>query len=118
VFVRDLEANTTTLVSRASDVAGVGGANANDWSADPAISADGSVVAFISQATNLHPDDGDPQPDAFVRDLQANTTTLVSRATNGDKGTVGRDRRARGAPCRPVFGLRRCGGVALEYAGG
>ena len=90
VFVRDLEANTTTLVSRAADDAD--GPQGDGGSYDPAISADGSVVAFISQAANLHPDDGDGDQDAFVRDLDANTTTLISRATNGEKGNGGADR--------------------------
>jgi Tol biopolymer transport system component len=78
VYVRDLQTNTTTLVSRASAAAGDKG---NNFSVEPAISADGRVVAFTSQATNLHPDDGDGFQDVFVRDLQANATTLVSRAS-------------------------------------
>jgi len=78
VFVRDLEANTTTLVSRATGIAGEKG---NGYSYEPAISADGSVVAFNSQATNVHTDDSDDHPDVFVRDLAANTTALASRST-------------------------------------
>ncbi len=50
VFVRDVKARTTTLVSRAS---GARGAVANDYSADPAISRDGRYVAFSSAARNL-----------------------------------------------------------------
>jgi Tol biopolymer transport system component len=88
VFVRDVEANTTVLVSRASDVAGVAGAKGNGASEVPAISADGRFVAFSSGASNLHPDDGDGSYDVFVRDLEANTTTLVSRAS-GDAGAAG-----------------------------
>jgi Tol biopolymer transport system component len=85
VFVRDLQTNATTLVSRA---AGVSGAKGNSASTTPAISSDGLYVAFTSSATNLHPDDPDVVPDVFVRDLQANTVTLVSRATgvSGAKG--------------------------------
>ena len=88
VLVRDLETNTTTLVSRASDVAGVAGAKGNGESEVPAISADGRFVAFSSGASNLHPDDTDATFDVFVRDLETNTTTLVSRATDaaGAKG--------------------------------
>ena len=56
VFVRDLQTSTTTLVSRAT---GVAGAKGNDASDGVAISADGRFVAFHSDATNLHPDDGD-----------------------------------------------------------
>jgi Ca2+-binding RTX toxin-like protein len=88
VFVRDLQANTTTLASRA---AGPAGAKGNQSSAEPAISADGRFVAFRSWASNLHPDDGDTIQDVFVRDLQANTTTLASRAA-GPAGAKGNDR--------------------------
>jgi hypothetical protein len=65
------------LVSRA---AGAAGAKANGDSFNAAVSADGRLVAFDSFASNLHPDDGDNSADVFVRDLQAGTTTLVSRA--------------------------------------
>ena len=78
VFVRDLEANTTTLVSRAG---GASGAKQNGDSYEASISRDGTRVAFMSVATNLHPDDTDAVQDIFVRDLTTNTTVLVSRAT-------------------------------------
>ena len=77
IFVRDLQANTTTLVSRAS---GASGAAADLWSAAPSISADGRYVAFESVAHNLSAADHD-LANIFVRDLQANTTILVSRAS-------------------------------------
>jgi Tol biopolymer transport system component len=77
VFVRDVVANATMLVSRASGVAGVKG---NGNSDDAAISGDGSRVAFASRATNLTGSDRDRAPDVFVRDLRSKTTTLVSRA--------------------------------------
>lgn len=48
VFLRDLELHTTTLVSRSAS----GGA-ANGPSGQPAISADGEVVAFQSDASDL-----------------------------------------------------------------
>jgi Tol biopolymer transport system component len=85
VFVRDLREDTTTLVSRAS---GADGEKGDNQSGEPAISADGRYVAFDSGASNLHPDYGDTIQDVFVRDLETNTTTLVSRATGatGDKG--------------------------------
>jgi RTX calcium-binding nonapeptide repeat (4 copies) len=73
------------LVSRAG---GASGAKGNGDSSVPALSADGRLVAFQSGASNLHPDDGDFTQDVFVRDLQAGTTTLVSRAAGaaGGKG--------------------------------
>src|SRR5215213_6411014 len=74
----------TTLVSRV----GLFGVNSNGDSEGPAVSADGRFVAFQSNATNL-PNDADATTDVFVRDLQQNTTTLVSRANgaNGNKAT-------------------------------
>src|SRR5262249_31674093 len=73
------------LVSRAT---GVAGAKGNADSLRPAISGDGRFVAFDSSASNLAADDGDIAQDVFVRDLQTNTTTVVSRASgaNGVKG--------------------------------
>ena len=56
VFVRDLAAGTTTLVSRAS---GAGGAAADARAHDAGISADGRYVVFRSGADNLSPDDDD-----------------------------------------------------------
>jgi Tol biopolymer transport system component len=78
VFVRDLQAGTTTLVSRAS---GPAGAPSEDTSGEPSISADGRLVAFESNGRNLSDEDAPGAIDVFVRDLQANTTTLVSRAS-------------------------------------
>ena len=85
IFVRDLQENTTTLVSRATDADGVVG---DGHSLEPSISADGQQVAFHSDAGNLDTESDDLVTDIFVRDLQANTTTLVSRATDSD-GEVG-----------------------------
>ena len=48
------------------------------------ISPGGRFVAFDSNASNLHPDDTDATGDVFVRDLQAGTTTLISRASGAD----------------------------------
>jgi Tol biopolymer transport system component len=85
VYLRDLQANTTTLVSRATGAAGTDG---NGGSQRPSISADGHTVAFHSTATNLDPADADGNFDVYVRDVSANTTTLASRMTGtpGNKG--------------------------------
>jgi Tol biopolymer transport system component len=77
VFVRDLAAGTTILASRASGATGAGG---DAGAFDPALSGDGLSVAFRSAAANLSAEDADPVIDVFVRDLDAGTTTLVSRA--------------------------------------
>ena len=73
------------LVSRAS---GATGAKGDNSSISPAISGDGRFVAFASHATNLVPANDDAGSDVYVRDLQTNTTTLVSRAggASGAKG--------------------------------
>ena len=84
-FVRDLQLNTTTQVSRANGAAGAGGDGASGDATlpgdGPGISDDGRYVAFQSLSDNLSDDDNDAVSDVFFRDTQANTTTLVSRAT-------------------------------------
>lgn len=76
VFVRDLAAGRTYLVSRASTE---GGAVANAESGSPSISYDGSKVAFESAANNLSPDDASNNRSIYVRDLTSNETLLASR---------------------------------------
>jgi len=85
VFVRDLQTHTTRYVTRATGAAGSAG---DGESLDPSISADGRFVAFRSEADSLSSEDDDTIPNVFVRDLQTNTTTYVSRAT-GAAGTAG-----------------------------
>ena len=71
IFLRDTQANTTTLVSR------VGVGNAGDGaSSQPTISSNGQFVAFTSAASNLAPIPGASGTQIFLRDTQANTTTL------------------------------------------
>lgn len=85
VFVRDLETESTVLVSRASGATGPGG---DRGSAGASISNDGRYVAFASSANNLSGEDRDGIRDIFVRDLATATTTLVSRA-DGVSGAAG-----------------------------
>jgi Tol biopolymer transport system component len=49
----------------------------------PSISADGSRIAFYSEATNLVAHDSNGVGDVFVRDLEARKTFRVSVKTNG-----------------------------------
>jgi Tol biopolymer transport system component len=77
VYVRDLRVNAIVLVSRAS---GGGGAAGDSDSFSPSLSADGSRVAFSSEARNLSPEDGDLVTDVLVRDAATGLTTLASRA--------------------------------------
>ncbi len=73
IFVRDRLAGTVERVSVDS-----GGAQANDMSLYPSISADGRYVAFLSAATNLVPGDTNGVWDTFVHDRQTGTTECVS----------------------------------------
>ena len=73
IFVRDLVAGTTTLVS-----APISGGPTKLASTDPVMTPDGRFVAFISRATNLVSRDANGIADVFVRDLVAGTNQLVS----------------------------------------
>ena len=84
IFVYDLQAATTTLVSRQS--AADGGAGGDDDSFEVSISGDGRYATFQSDANNLSTLDNDAVTDAFVRDLDSPTTTLVSRQSAADGG--------------------------------
>jgi RHS repeat-associated protein len=78
VYVRDLVADTTTLVSVNS--AGTGGGNANSYT--PSMSADGRFIAFASDASNLVAGDTG-WTDVFVRDMLNGITTRVSVTPSG-----------------------------------
>lgn len=73
IFVRDVSSNQTILVSRSTN-----GGLANADSRSSVITPDGRFVAFVSAANNLVVGDTNRIPDIFVRDLQSNTTALVS----------------------------------------
>ena len=74
VFLYDRTAKTTTRVS-----VGPGGVQGEGVSANPSLSGDGGVVAFLSLAHNLAVGDtnGDDVADVFVRDLKTGTTAEV-----------------------------------------
>ena len=84
VFVRDQQSGQITRVSVASN-----GAQADDESYDPALSADGRFVAFVSYATNLVLEDTNEWDDVFVRDQQSGQITRVSVASNGAQADGG-----------------------------
>jgi hypothetical protein len=73
VFLRDRAAGTTERVSIDS-----AGNEADGYSLVPAVSPDGSVVAFESGADNLVANDTNGFDDVFVRDRLAGTTAVVS----------------------------------------
>jgi Tol biopolymer transport system component len=82
VFVCDRWSGTNILVS----VAVNGGPALGGASFMPTISTNGRYVAFVSYATNLTPDPiagAGTNANVFRRDLQTQTTVLVSVNTNG-----------------------------------
>jgi LPXTG-site transpeptidase (sortase) family protein len=82
IFVRNMNTNTTRLVSVDTTRESAGNRN----SEEPSISHNGSRIAFTSYATNLVVGDANARPDIFVNDLAANTTRLVSVSTIGTQG--------------------------------
>ena len=84
VFVRDLQSGANTLVSANAENSRSG----NGISLNPAISANGLRVAFVSFADNLAAQpagvtDGNQVEDVFVRDLPTGTTRLLSLDATG-----------------------------------
>lgn len=82
VFVRNLAAGTTRRLSVSSS-----GRQGDGGSGTPAISANGRVVAFTSDASNLVPGDGNGFTDVFARDRRTHATRRVSISTAGAEGT-------------------------------
>src|SRR5262249_6037850 len=82
VFVRDTLTGDTTLVSRA---AGPDGAPANGFATSGAVSADGTKVAFYSDASNLIP--GGTGRQGYERDLAPAPRALRTPA-NGAAGAA------------------------------
>jgi uncharacterized repeat protein (TIGR01451 family) len=85
VYIRDAQARTTMLVSIAFD-----GSAGNNTSFLQDISGDGRFVAFVSDATNLIPNDVvDNEPNVYVRDLVSGITELASVGSDGTRAEVG-----------------------------
>jgi Tol biopolymer transport system component len=73
IFVADLAAGTVDRLSLTWQ-----GAEADEDSAEPAVSSDGRYVVFASEATNLVPADGNGHDDVFLVDRDAGTVERVS----------------------------------------
>jgi len=82
VFLRDVNAGTTILVSEAHG--GIGSGNGD--SLFPSISADGGAVAFESEATNLSSVDFNASDDVFLWVSSFGFSVLASVNTNGNSG--------------------------------
>ncbi|GLY93022.1 hypothetical protein [Actinoplanes sp. NBRC 103695] len=76
VFVRDLDAGTTTLVS-----GGPNGRPADGPAQDTVISGNGRYVAFTSSASNLVAGDTNGRRDVFVHDRRTGVTSRASVGT-------------------------------------
>ena len=81
VFLRDCTAGTTELLS--VDAAGTPGDGDSGF---PHLSADGTTVAFSSEATNLVPNDTNGWSDAFVCTLATRTLERISVDPSGGEG--------------------------------
>ena len=100
IFVRDTVPGVTRRVS-----VGPGGRQANGFSVEPALSADGRYVAFTSFATNLVSGDTNASADVFVRDRLSGVTRRVSVGAGGRQGDGGSSEPALSADGRyVVFG--------------
>jgi subtilisin-like proprotein convertase family protein len=81
IYVHDRVTGATTCVSVASD-----GTPGNGLSSRPAISGDGRLVVFYSDASNLVSNDTNGVTDVFVHDRVTGITTRASVATGGAEG--------------------------------
>jgi Tol biopolymer transport system component len=103
LFVRDLSAGTTSVVTANPDGTGTVGlsfdsaeGSPTDLTGDPAFDQTGTHVVFVSAETGFGPQDTNLSNDVYVRDLVAGTTQLVSsNAADSDAGN--------GASGSPVF---------------
>jgi cell wall-associated NlpC family hydrolase len=78
IYLRDLTNAKTERISQTT-----GGDPGNGWSYQPAISADGRVVAFTSLADNLIPG-AKPLANVYAYDRSLQTITLVSQPGTGE----------------------------------
>ena len=91
VFLRDRVTGATSRVNVASDGAEAkGGVLDLGLFANPVVSDDGRLVAFLSDADNLVPGDSNGVPDAFVHDTVTGETTRVSVGSGGEQLGVAR----------------------------
>jgi dipeptidyl aminopeptidase/acylaminoacyl peptidase len=101
IFVKDLDSGAVEVVSR--DASGLF-ANDNAAALTPqALSADARFVVFASVAANMVAGMPGGTQQVYLRDRQTATTTLISRAANGDPGNQQSDQAAISANGRHVL---------------
>ena len=81
IFLHDRQAGTTARVSRNS-----AGVKQDGMSSSPSISADGSLIAFTSNAGNLAPEASGDSFNLYVHRIAAGDTTLISKGYDGAEG--------------------------------
>jgi hypothetical protein len=86
MFVVAVDAGMTSTVERVS-VSNTGD-QANQQSWGPGISADGRIVVFLSNASNLVASDTNGMTDVFVRDRELQTTTRINVAADGSEAAA------------------------------
>lgn len=86
IVVKDLETGALDVLTQNAS-----GSLANDDCRWPRMSADGRFVAFVTQATNLHPDDTTTVRDVYVKDLWTGELEVVTAVEEGPPpvGTIG-----------------------------
>ena len=82
VYLRTLNSGFVRRISRAPAAD-----DADGPSFHPAVSGDGRLVAFVSEATNLVPRDRNRVADVYLHDVHTGQTTLVSRSARGGSAT-------------------------------
>ena len=82
VYLRNPHSGVIRRISRAPATD-----DADGPSFHPAVSGNGRLVAFVSQATNLVPRDRNRVADVYLHDVHTGLTTLVSRSARGGSAT-------------------------------
>jgi Tol biopolymer transport system component len=86
IFVRDLVAGTTELVTVNQAGTGSGSVDPEKPAAGSLFAPDSQRVVFVSSADDLVPDDANGDSDVFLRNLAAGTTRQVSTTSTGAGG--------------------------------
>jgi Tol biopolymer transport system component len=81
IFLHDRETGATSRVSRNS-----AGVKQDGMSASPSISADGSLIAFTSNAGNLAPEASGSFFNLYVHRIATGETALISKGYDGAEG--------------------------------
>lgn len=81
IYLRDLQTNTLSVLSRNADLL-----MGNGDSVTPSINADGRLVAFASDASNLVANDRNAARDVFLKNTQTGAITLISANGLGASG--------------------------------